>query len=229
MRTITSSYVSADVDDEYAEAVEQLLPSLTPQRETTQKNKHGQTDYWVRLFTYPAPGSEEAVWAVHYVDPVTRELEETASRDEATERYEELVHENASNMTVDGDGFIERFTTTDVDGVPGPLPDLPEVEHDTLYDLLDSGRDTALYLALSEEDAVDDLTLKIGPTADIASDHVVLTRTQLLKDLGLPDDVTSTENAAEHLPEYGLEIGFRAHDARTAVHAAADALLPHGL
>ncbi|QDN84401.1 hypothetical protein [Streptomyces sp. RLB3-6] len=225
MRNIVSTNAGADVDEEYAEAVERLLLSLSPERETTQRNKDGQTDYYVRLYTYPAPGSGETVWAVEYVDPASRELEETASQVEAAERYEESVRDTAGNMDVDGDGFIERFTTTDVDGVPGPLPELPEVTPQDLYGLLDTqDRDAALYLALADDDSPADLTVKSGPAAGIDPAHVVLTRTQLLKDLYLPDDVTS-----DRLPEDGHEIGFRAYECKNAVHAAADALLPQGL
>ncbi|MFE9437020.1 hypothetical protein [Streptomyces sp. NPDC006640] len=228
MRNIVSTNSGADVDENYADAVQRELESAQPERETTQLDDGGQTAYWVRLYSYPAPGSGETVWAVDYNDPVSRELEETASHAEATERYEEFVRDSAENLTVDNNGFVERFTTTDVAGVPGPLPDLPEVTHEDLDALLDAPVDTALYLALADDDSADYLAVKRGPLAGVDPAHVIMTRTHLVTDLGLSDDATSA-TAQDRLNDAAMEMGFRAWESRHRVRGAADALLPDGI
>ncbi|MEU5099770.1 hypothetical protein [Streptomyces sp. NPDC020996] len=212
MRNVISSSSRADVGEEYAEQVEQLLSS--PERETTQVNEWGQTDFYVRLHTYAAPGTGETMWAVDYSDPVSRELEETASREEAVARYVELVRDAAENLGTDREGLQERFTTTDVDGVPGPLPALPEVTPDQVEDLLDKPGDPVLYLDLDEDG---DPVVLTGQRAQAPQEQVLLTRADVVRELRLDDD-------ADRAVDAGMELSLIAHEAKGKVRAVADVL-----
>ncbi|MGW6796836.1 hypothetical protein [Streptomyces chartreusis] len=228
MRNVISTSSRSDVSEEYAERVDDLLPSLHRERETTQANLYGQIDFYVRLYTYPAPGTGTTMWAVDYSDPVSRELEETESYAEAMARYEEFVRDAAANLGIVGDGLQERFTTTDVDGVPGPLPELPAVTTDLVEDLLDQPGNPALYLVRSESGTGDEVCLQTGQEAWIDRRHVVLTRAQALTELGLDDGTSriTSESAAHHAPDYAYLIRYVAHRAEETLESAADALFP---
>ncbi|WP_440580941.1 hypothetical protein [Streptomyces sp. PT19] len=223
MRNVVSSITSTDVSDEYAEQVERLLATQVPQRETTQVNKWGQTDFHVRLHTYEAPGSGRMMWAVDYSDPVNRELEESDSREEANARYEELVRDSAENLGTDGDGFQERFAVTDVDGVPGPLPKLPAVTPEHVGDLLDTAGDPVLYLALDDDG---DPVLRIGQADQVDSGVTVLTRPQVLDELHLSDGNSrvTAEYAAREAYDFAIQTSYLAHAQTKAVRGAADLL-----
>ncbi|RNF86756.1 hypothetical protein, partial [Streptomyces botrytidirepellens] len=123
MRNVITTNATPEVREEYAEQIELLLTKTNPLRETTQANKAGQIDFWVRLYSYPAPGTGVKTWAVDYHDPASRELEESTSHEEADERYEEHVRAAAKILEFDHDGKQIPFTSTDVEGVPGPHSD----------------------------------------------------------------------------------------------------------
>ncbi|MBC2869787.1 hypothetical protein [Streptomyces mexicanus] len=225
MRNVVSSITSTDVAEEYAEQVEALIEKLRPERETTQVNEWGQTEYYVRLYTYEAPGSGETMWAVDYSDPAIRELEESASHEEAEARYVELVRDSAENLGIDGDGFQERFTTTDVDGVPGPLPELPTVDPDEVSGLLDEDGTPVLYLERTDGD---ELALRTGQADQVDKDHVVLTRAEVLESLDLADGETriTSDHAARALWDYGMQTSLIAYRLNDTVKAVADSLFP---
>lgn len=228
MRNVITTNSASDVSEEYAEQVNQLLKSLRPERETTMDNEPGQSELYVRLYTYEEPGTSETMWAVDYSDPASRELEETASGEEAVARYEEFVRDAADLLGIDGDGLQERFTTTDVAGVPGPLPDLPEVTADMVEKLLDEPGAPVLYLARAEDDEDDDVIAQIGQSAWVDKRHVVLTREHVLGQLGLEDGQTPVTSAvaSRRVEMYKALIGFLAHTAEKAAPAAADSLFP---
>ncbi|MEW2498192.1 hypothetical protein AB0942_32350 [Streptomyces nodosus] len=227
MWNVISTVSSSDVDEEYAEQVDALIEILDRQRaaerETTQVDKYGQTGLSIRLYTYEAPGSGGTRWAVDYNDPAVRELEETDSRDEANARYEELVRDAAGNLGIDGDGYQERFSVTDVDGTPGPLPTLPTVGTSDVETLLDEDGTPVLHLHRTDDD---ELTLRTGQDDQVDSTHVVLTRAAVLKQLSLTDGETRVTSAvaARTVWEYGMNLSLVAHETRDAVKAAADAL-----
>ncbi|MFE1075176.1 hypothetical protein ACFW5W_28655 [Streptomyces sp. NPDC058783] len=223
MRNVISTNSSTDVSEEYAEQVERLLAAQAAQRETTQVNEWGQTDLHVRLHTYEAPGSGETMWAVDYSDPVSRELEETGSFEEADARYEELVRDSAENLGTDDDGLQERFAVTDVDGVPGPLPKLPDVDPEQVDELLDEEGDPVLYLALDDDG---DPVLRIGQTDQADSTTTVLTRSQILDELNLNDGdgrVTAAY-AAREVDDFAMQADYIAHAGTEAVRRAAEVL-----
>jgi hypothetical protein len=228
MRNVITTNSSPDVSDEYAEEVDRLLEKLHPERETTQVNQWGQTAFYLRLYTYEAPGTGETMWAVDYNDPASRELEEIASHAEAVAHYEESVRFAAGNLGIDDDGCQERFTTTDVAGVPGPLPELPEVTADQVENLLNQSGTPVLYLARTEEGEGDDLVVEIGQAAKVEGARVVLTRSQVLTELGLDDDAVrvTSFSAAGLVDSYGVLIGYLAHKADEAAKFAADSLFP---
>ena len=125
MRRVISTNASPEVSDDYADQVRELLDSpkglrgaADLHRETTQKNRYGQADFHLRVYSYPAPGSGEETWAVDYSDPASREVEECASQAEAEAHYEEQVRFAATNLGWDREGNEQRFATSDVDGVP---------------------------------------------------------------------------------------------------------------
>ncbi|GHI98165.1 hypothetical protein TPA0906_00310 [Streptomyces olivaceus] len=223
MRNVISISTSADVSEEYAEQVERLIAVQPAQRETTQVNQWGQTDYHVRLHTYEAPGSGETMWAVDYSDPAIRELEETGSREEADARYEELVRDSAENLGIDDDGFQERFAVTDVDGVPGPLPELPDVDAEQVDDLLDEEGAPVLYLALDDDG---DPVLRIGQADETDSTVTVLTRLQVLDELNLSDGDgrVTAEYAAREVHDFAMQTSYIAHAQTASVRRAAELL-----
>ncbi|MER6684607.1 hypothetical protein [Streptomyces olivaceoviridis] len=223
MRNVISTNSSADVSEEYAEQVEQLLESLTPERETTQDDELGQAALFIRLYTYEAPGSGETMWAVDYSDPASRELEETTDPAEAAARYEEAVRDSARNLGYDREGNLQRFTTTDVDRVPGPLPDLPDVTPDDVEALIDQDGTPVLYLTLDGDETV----VKVGQAEQAPAGQVLLTREQVLHDLALSDDQGRvTVGAASREPAYGVMVSFLADKASQEVQSAADCLFP---
>lgn len=224
MRNVISTHSSADVSEEYAEQVEQLLKSLTPERETTQNDELGQAAFFIRLYTYEAPGSGETMWAVDYSDPASRELEETTDPAEAAARYEEMVRDSARYLGYDRDDHLQRFTTTDVDGVPGPLPDLPNVTPDDVEALIDQDGTPVLYLTLDEDD---EPVVKVGQADQAPAGQVLLTREQVLHDLALSDGRGRvTAGAASREPAYGVMLTFLAAKASQKVQGAADCLFP---
>ncbi|MFF9158282.1 hypothetical protein ACF1AB_39345 [Streptomyces sp. NPDC014846] len=221
MRNVISTHSRADVSEEYAEQVDKVLDAYSAERSTTSDNQWGQTDFSVRLYTYEAPGTGETMWAVDYIDPATRELEETPSREEAVARYEELVRDAADNLGIDDDGYQERFTTTDVDGVPGPLPKLPTVTTSQVDRLLDADGTPVLYLDLDDDGAP---VLRIGPASEVPEDQVVLTRSQVLDKLHL-NDTEGRVTSGTVDKELDMEFSLIALDAtKEGVRAAADVL-----
>ncbi|MDG9728382.1 hypothetical protein [Streptomyces sp. DH41] len=223
MRNVISNVTSSDVSDEYAEQVKELIAAQNPQRETTQVNEWGQTDFRVRLHTYEAPGSGETMWAVDYSDPVVREVEESDSQTEADARYEALVRDGAENLGTDDDGLQERFAVTDVDGVPGPLPELPDVTPEHVEELLDEAGDPVLYLALDDDG---DPVLRIGQADQVDSDVTVLTRSQVLDELRLSDGSSrvTAEHAAREIHDFAMETSLIAHARTATVRRTADVL-----
>ncbi|KUF17373.1 hypothetical protein [Streptomyces silvensis] len=185
MRNLLSTHAVPDVGEQYAEAVSALVEGLRPQRETTRKDRHGQLGFYVRLYAYAAPGTDEPVWAVDYFDETSRELEEYGRQDQAQARYEELVRESAENLDVDHEGAWERFTSTDVDGVPGPLPALPQLDFSQVRGLLeDLDQDAALYLERGD-DGDEELVVRRGLRGQMPEPCVLLTRAQACRELGL--------------------------------------------
>ncbi|MGC5000584.1 hypothetical protein [Streptomyces sp. DT195] len=216
-----SSNSSAEVSEEYAEQVEQLLGgSWKAVRETTKGH-----DFYIRLHTYEAPGTSETMWAVDYSDPVSRELEETSDEAEANARYEECVRDSAASLGIDSNGRDERFTTTDVDGIPAPLPDLPNAEEDQVADLIDQPGTPVLYLALDEDG---DPVVRIGQADDVETPLVLLTREEVLDYMHVRDGETrvTTEWAAAEADGYGNTITWGAHIAEERMPAAADIHFP---
>jgi len=188
MRNVITTNSSPDVSDDYAEQVAQIIDQLGPaDRETTIDDGDGQTDYGIRLYSYTAPDTGRAMWAVDYNDPASRELEETDDEAEANARYEELVRDAAANLGTDRNGHSERFTTTDVDGVPGPLPDLPAVTAAHVGQLLDADGSPALYLTLEGADG-DEPVVKIGQEHEVPAGQRLMTRAEALAELGLSDE-----------------------------------------
>jgi hypothetical protein len=188
MVNVVSTNASADVSEEYAERVEALIAAGTPDRETTQKGRHGEEGLRIQLYAYEAPGSGEARWAVDYHDGALRELEEYATETEAQERYEEMVRAAAGNLdfAFDRDGNPTRFTSTDVEGVPGPLPELPTVTLETVLTLLDEpSEEPVLYVERTEDGEAE---LAFGPAAYTHVSRVVLTRAEVLEAFGLSDE-----------------------------------------
>jgi hypothetical protein len=223
MRNVISTNSKADVSEEYADRVEQLLASLTPERETTQVNEWGQTDFYIRLYSYEAPGSGETMWAVDCSDPTSRELEETTDHAEADARYEEVVHDSAKILGLDRDGNIKRFTETDVEGVPGPLPELPDVAADDVETLIDQDGTPALYLTLEAGEPV----VRTGQADQVPTMQVLLTRAQVLHDLSLDDARDRiTVDIARQTPAYGVTLVFLADKASKEIQGAADQLFP---
>jgi hypothetical protein len=116
MRNVISTNAHVDVTDEYAEAVEKLLDSEVPLRETFIR-EDGQKTYFTRVVQYDAGDGDR--WAVDYFDPASREVEEFTDQAKAEERYKELVRASARDLSLDEDGEPIPFTETDVPGVPG--------------------------------------------------------------------------------------------------------------
>jgi hypothetical protein len=186
MRNVITTNSTADVSEEYAEAVEALIQGGVALRETTQDNEHGATDFFVRLYAYQAPGSGEERWAVDYSDPASRELEEYDTEAEADARYEEFVRESSDNLEseVDRDGIRKRFSTTDVENVYGPLPELPALSVDVLVQVIDApAEEPVLVLERSEEGTGNSLELTVGPAAHYPHTQVIVTREELLETL----------------------------------------------
>lgn len=222
MRNVISSVTSSDVSDEYAEQVERLIAAQLPQRETTQVDQGGETVFHVRLHTYEAPGSGETKWAVDYSDPAVRELEESDSEAEADARYEDLVRDAAENLGTDGDGYEERFAVTDVDGVPGPLPELPDVTPEHVEKLLDEAGDAVLYLALDDGDPV----LRIGQADQVDSNVTVLTRSEVLDELRLSDGSSrvTAADATREIRDFAMETDLIAGVRTETVRRTAEVL-----
>ncbi|MFE5841988.1 hypothetical protein ACFQ7N_10115 [Streptomyces niveus] len=221
MLTVVSTNAGSDVSEEYAERVQDLVEGARPDRKTEQ----GQ-DLFIRLYSYAAPGTGADRWAVDYHDNASRELEEYDTEAEAEDRYLEMVHDSASQMGLDRDGNLKRFDVTDVEGVPGPLPDLPAIDAGDMSDLIDArSEDPVMYLARTEDGTGEELALAIGPAARVSHHQVVLTRKEVLEYLGESDGdgvsewVSSSAIDAEH--------GFLeslAHTAQERRTGAADSL-----
>jgi hypothetical protein len=223
MRNVISTNSRADVSEEYAEQVGKLLASLTSERETTQVNEWGQTDFFVRLYSYEAPGSGETMWAVDYSHPASREVEETTDHAEADARYEQVVHDSAKILGLDRTGNIKRFTETDVEGVPGPLPELPDVTADDVETLIDQDGTPVLYLTLEDDEPV----VRTGQADQVPAAQVLLTRAQVLHDLSLDDARDRiTMDIASQTPAYGVTLAFLADKASKEIQGAADQLFP---
>lgn len=196
MRNIQSTNAGVDVSEEYAERVVELIDAAPKERETTLMGEYGQTDCYIRLHSYEIDGAQR--WAVDYQDPASRELEEAdepgeAGRREAEARYEEFVRSSAAVLGEDREGIQVRFSSTDVEGVPGPLPEFPEVGHEHMDELLDSPADApVLHLVRTEDGEGDELELRVAPAEDALSGTVLITREALVKHLLMPDTGTGT-------------------------------------
>jgi antitoxin (DNA-binding transcriptional repressor) of toxin-antitoxin stability system len=118
-RNVISTNAHIDVTDDYADQVREILdnPGALIERETCQRNEHGQIDYYTRVVSYDAGGG--ARWAVDYFDPASREVEEFDDQAAAEARYEEMVRASAGDLGYDYEGEQVEFTETDVAGVPG--------------------------------------------------------------------------------------------------------------
>lgn len=96
MRTITSTWNSADVDAEYAEAVAELLDDRASTYviyEHSALGGDGHPVNWMQLVQYVAPDSGEERWAVTYTDNSSREVQESNCFDEADACYDSFVSE----------------------------------------------------------------------------------------------------------------------------------------
>ncbi|WP_331763439.1 hypothetical protein [Streptomyces anulatus] len=183
MLNIVSTNAGSDVPEEYAEQVTALVEGARADRTTEQ----GQT-FYIRLHSYNAPGTGADRWAVDYHDDASRELEEYDSETEAESRYEEMVRDSAALLGEDRDGNLVRFTVTDVDGVPGPLPDLPGIGSGDVNGLIDApSEDPVMYLERTEDGTGDELALAVGPAAYVSHHQVVLTPAEALEHLGESD------------------------------------------
>ncbi|GHE31774.1 hypothetical protein GCM10017673_38160 [Streptosporangium violaceochromogenes] len=119
LRNVLSSVTTIDVTPAYADAVEALLPeALRLAERETYDREHGQKTYQTALISYASPGTGATAWAVYDADGATQELEEFDTRQEADERYEEMVRARAASLGYDDDGEKETFTASDVDGAP---------------------------------------------------------------------------------------------------------------
>ncbi|MFC7872050.1 hypothetical protein ACFUS2_12995 [[Kitasatospora] papulosa] len=189
---VISTNAGTDVGEEYAAGVDALIRASSPDRETTQADRFGEITLTIRLYAYNAPDTGEERWAVDYNDPASRELEEYDTETQAEERYEEMVRDAARVLSVDIDGVEERFTSTDVDGVPGPLPELPSVTPSDICTLLDQqSEEPVLYVERTEDGEGDEVRLAFGPAAYTNHSHILLTREEVLEALQVSDDVES--------------------------------------
>ncbi|MFE3601375.1 hypothetical protein [Streptomyces sp. NPDC059142] len=220
MINVISTNEGSDVSEEYAERVEALLRSSGRLRETTQHGRLGETALTIRLYAYAAPGTEEPRWAVDYEDGASRELEEYDSLAEADARYEEMVRDVADRLREDHEGVQERFSATDVEGVPGPLPELPGVDMGDVETLLDQpSQDPVLYV----EREGDEVRIAYGPAAQVPSGTVLLTRDAVLEELSLSD--TPVRFTSQHLDEGDrMMLDYLAHRAQAARRAAVSML-----
>ncbi|MFD3970376.1 hypothetical protein [Streptomyces cyaneofuscatus] len=184
MRNIVSTNAGSDVAEEYAEQVEALINGASADRRTEQDGKA----FYIRLHHYAAPGTGAERWAVDYHDEASRELEEYDSEAEADARYEEMVRDSAANMGMDHDGNLERFDVTDVDGVPGPLPQLPGIGADDVNRLINARtEEPVMYLERTEDGTGDELDLAVWSAALVSRHQVVLSRSEVLETLGESD------------------------------------------
>lgn len=226
MRNVISTNAGTDVDDDYADQVAAILDRQrhSPERESKRVDEHGETVLSITLHTYEAPDTGRTMWAVDYYDPASRELEETADEAEANVRYVELVRAAAANFDYDRHGYQTRYTTTDVDGVRGPLPDLPDVETEDVADLIDAPGSPALYLTLGGEDG-DEPVVKVGQEHEVPTGQRLLTRSEALAELSLSDEQGRiTSEAAVASDQHGMLLSFIAHRATEQVRGAADVL-----
>lgn len=183
MRNVTSTNAGSDVSEEYAEQVHALVENGRPDRTT----ERGQS-FYIRLHAYAAPDTGADRWAVDYHDDASRELEEYDSQAEADARYEEMVRDSATLLGEDRDGNLVRFDVTDVDGVPGPLPELPGIGADVVRELIDArSEDPVMYLERTEDGTGEELALAVKPAALVSHYQVVLTRREVLEHLGESD------------------------------------------
>ncbi|MEU9754370.1 hypothetical protein AB0D90_14690 [Streptomyces althioticus] len=225
MRNVITTNSSPDVDADYADQVAAILDRQrhSCERESTIVNEDGETTLSVTLHTYESPDTGRTMWAVDYYDPASRELEETADEAEANARYEELVRAAAANFDYDRHGYQTRYTTTDVDGVPGPLPYLPDVETEDVAGLIDAPGSPALYLTLEGDDG-DEPVVKVGQEHEVPFGQRLLTRSETLAELSLSDEQGRiTSEAAVASDQHGM-LAFIAHRATEQVRAAADVL-----
>ncbi|RZD62939.1 hypothetical protein C0Q58_14460 [Streptomyces albidoflavus] len=225
---VISSNVTPDVSEEYGEQVEALI-AQGHLRETTQKNRHGQTAFTVRLHTYAAPGSGVTKWAVDYADEASRELEEFDNQEEADAHYEELVRDADSLGLPDADGYVERFTTTDVEGVRGPLPELPKVDLSDALALVDEvSEDPVLYVSRTEDGEGGEVELERDPAALVRHSQVVLTRDEVLEALDLADGMEAgkrvTRDEVTKVPDYDYILAPLLQEAQGMVRSVTDGL-----
>ncbi|MBK3583198.1 hypothetical protein JHN49_05500 [Streptomyces sp. MBT57] len=223
MRNIVSTNAGSDVSADYAEQVQALIEGERPDRRTEQ----GQGVY-IRLHSFLAPGTGAQRWAVDYHDEASRELEEYDAEAEADARYEEMVRDAAMLLGEDLEGNLNRFDSTDVDGVPGPLPELPFIEHTDVSGLIDArSEEPVMYLERSEDGTGDELTLAVGPAADVSHYQVVLTRAEVLGHLGARDGDGGVQEwfSSSDIPEQDMFLlGSLTDAARERRTRAADSL-----
>ncbi|MFJ6889865.1 hypothetical protein ACIQRC_34165 [Streptomyces californicus] len=225
MQHIVSTNAGRDVSEEYAEQAQALIEGAGYSR-TTERDE----DFYIRLHhPYAAPDGGGERWAVDYYDDASRELEEYGSEEEAEARYEELVREAAMLLGEDNDGALVRFSATDVDGVPGPLPALPDISPGDVRTLIDvRAEEPVMYLVRTEDGEGGELELAFGPAALVSHHQVVLTREKVLETLSLYDGDTVDEwVTASSVPGEDIALlemlALAARDARVL---AADSLFP---
>ncbi|MFJ2115811.1 hypothetical protein ACIOEX_28645 [Streptomyces sp. NPDC087850] len=223
---IVSSNAGTEVSAEYAERVEALVEAAAPARETVQGESWKTCRLTIRLYAYAAPGSEAPRWAVDYSDDASRELTEYDSREAADLFYEKMVRETAEHLGEDHDGIPVRFASTDVEGVPGPLPELPVVDTDDIRTLLDQvAEDAVLYVERGEDGEV---WLAFGPAAHVPPRTVLLTRYDILELLGLYDEHGSRITRQDVDADDDVFLEDLAGIASEAARAAVGALFPAG-
>lgn len=224
IRNVISTNAHTDVDEEYAEQVKALLNASTPDRKTIQKDGQDEIGVSITLHSYAAPGTGEPRWAVDYFDNDSRELEEHSTEKSADERYVELVRACGENLGYDREGLQIRFDTTDVDQVPGPLPELPVIDTGTVRTLLDEvSEDPVLYVERTDDGEGDDVDLAFGPSAYVPHTAVLLTRQDILEVIEANDEdkrATSNDLTDEDL----LFVESLAGEADERVRAAVDVL-----
>ncbi|MEU7159199.1 hypothetical protein AB0A98_22590 [Streptomyces chrestomyceticus] len=96
MRTIYHTWDTADVDEEYAEAVLELLGDRKQSfvcHEHEALGSDGTPVNKIQLVWYLAPDTEEVVWAVTYEDEASWVVQEDGDFDQADALYDEYVAE----------------------------------------------------------------------------------------------------------------------------------------
>lgn len=113
MRTVSSTVEAADVDEETAGQITDLVEAAPVLRETSTTGPEGQTDSAVRLRPYTDPGGTRR-WAVHNFSPNDSELSDFPDPAAAGTHYEKTVRDLASCSSHDEAPWWQN---SDVDGI----------------------------------------------------------------------------------------------------------------